>query len=177
MNRESFVSPLIGEFLAFLKAAQSMNEFAKQITESPAMKAVKEMADDNHPSALAINAEVKRLTESPAMKAMKDIADNHHKQMEALTRYARSTRGRIEMALYRKENKGEQLATLVAKVLDGFFLAQMMAKVLPGLSKFAKRKSGRARVMALRGLALSCAPNLFRKSDKLIISRAIPGIA
>ena len=144
-----------------------MNEFAKQITESPAMKAVKEIADNHR----------KLVTESPAMKAMKEMADNHRKQMEAITRYARSTRGRKEMSMYRKANKGEKLAAFIAKVLDGIFLLQSMAKVLPRLSKFTKRKCGRARLMALRGLALSCAPNSSRTSDKLFFSRPMPGIA
>jgi hypothetical protein len=147
MNREFFAPLPSGQFLSLIKSTQAMNEFAKQITESP------------------------------AMKAMIEMADNHRKQMEAITRYARSTRGRKEMSMYRKANKGEKLAAFIAKVLDGIFLLQSMAKLLPRLSKFTNRKCGRALLMALRGLALSCAPNSSRKSDKSFISRAILGIA
>jgi len=124
---------------------------------------------------LAINVEVKIHTESPAMKAMREMAGNQRKQVEIITRWARSNRGRIEMALYHKENKSEKLATFIAKVLDGFSLAQFIATFLPSLLEFTKRKSRRARLMALRGLALSCAPNLSRRSDMPFISRAIRG--
>jgi len=163
MKQDAFFPQLGRQFPSLEKSVQSMNaasEFAK------------------------------RVTESPAMKAMNEMNESSRKLMDKLENYLESPRGRIETSLHRKgngdnnlvsfankivdvlyriETKGEQLSTLILGIFRALLLAMVFVVAPPSESgNFPTPTRVRARLMALRGLALSCAPNSSWKSDKFI---------
>jgi hypothetical protein len=79
--------------------------------------------------------------------------------------------------MYRRSITGDKFSRLVSKPIEALFQAlQVFAEFI--VPKFIIQKpQRRAQIMSIRGLALSCAPNMTRISDINTFSRSYSGIA
>jgi hypothetical protein len=94
------------------------------------------------------------------------------KTISRLLTWSNTPRVKSELFMYRKSATAEKFSKLVAiplerliLVLNSFFEFSDLNKILPITQK-------RARIMSIRGLALSCAPNFTPSSDVKTFSRS-----
>lgn len=108
---------------------------------------------------------------------LKAAADHFQKTIGPLLEWAKKPRVRSELFMYRKSATAEKFSKLVSiplekliHILNSFFEFFDLSKILPITQR-------RARIMSIRGLALSCAPNFTSLSDVKSFSRSSWGIA
>jgi hypothetical protein len=96
-----------------------------------------------------------------------------------LIEWAKSPKARCELFMYKRSRIGEKFSKLIASPLEFLVVIQERIRLFFA-SKFpvsSYRPTGRAQIMSIRGLALSCAPNHTRISDINLSSRSFSGIA
>lgn len=104
-------------------------------------------------------------------------AESFDKAVAPLLKWAKNPRVKSELFMFRKSATGEKFSQLVTLTLEELVL------ILNSLFEFLTSKTStpinhkRAQIMSIRGLALSCAPNLTRISDNNSFSRLHRGIA
>ncbi len=102
-------------------------------------------------------------------------AESFERAVGPLLNWAKNPRVKSELFMFRKSATGEKFSQLVALSLEKLVL------ILDSLFEFLTSKIAkpithkRARIMSIRGLALSCAPNFTQISDINSMSRLLPG--
>jgi len=117
------------------------------------------------------------LLSQSATQAQITLAASFQKSVGQLLSWAKNPRVKSELFMYRKSATAEKFSKLVSiplekliLILNSFFEYLDLTKILPITQR-------RARIMSIRGLALSCAPNVTRKSDINSFSRLYRGFA
>ncbi len=128
--------------------------------------------------ALLLNKYSQRvLLSKGATDAQIKLAASFDKSLGRLLSWAKNPRVKSELFMYRKSATAEKFSKLVSiplekliLVLNSFFEFSDLSKILPITQR-------RARIMSIRGLALSCAPNYTQISDINSFSRLLRGPA
>jgi molybdenum-dependent DNA-binding transcriptional regulator ModE len=107
----------------------------------------------------------KALAESPNIKALQNMGDKYREQLKILRQWAQNPKHRMEMHQFRKQVKGAKLGAFLHKVIREVEAISARALTVINVKTQHEDKTGRERMMALRGLAQSCAPNSERVSD------------
>jgi len=107
----------------------------------------------------------KALAESPNIKALQSMGDKYRDQLKILRQWAQNPKHRMEMYQFRKQIKGAKLGAFLHKAIREVVSLCARAFTVINVRTRHEDKSGRERMMALRGLAQSCAPNSERVSD------------
>ena len=107
----------------------------------------------------------KALAESPNIKALQTMGDKYREQLKILRQWAQNPKHRMEMHQFRKQIKGAKLGAFLHKAIREVEALVTRAFTVINVRSRHEDKSGRERMMALRGLAQSCAPNSERVSD------------
>jgi hypothetical protein len=112
-----------------------------------------------------------------SQEQLRVAADHFQKTIGPLLEWAKKPRVRSELFMYRKSATAEKFSKLVSiplekliLILNSFFEFLELSHILPITQR-------RAQIMSLRGLALSCAPNVTRISDINSFSRLYRGFA
>jgi hypothetical protein len=142
-NREIFpVTTVAPAFIEFLESTKRMNEYAQGLKDA-----------------------AQKFLDSPSMKATEALASRFQEQTKSMRKLMGNPRFRLEMQIFRKKNKGTELAEFLERIIRevSFTISRIFIVNIVRIKD--ESKSGRERMMALRGLALSCAPNTERVSD------------
>jgi len=107
----------------------------------------------------------KTLTDSPNIKALQGMGNKYRDQLKILRQWAQNPKHRMEMHQFRKQIKGAKLGAFLHKAIREVKAISARAFTLINVRTKHEDKTGRERMMALRGLAQSCAPNSERVSD------------
>jgi hypothetical protein len=129
-------------FIEFLESTKRINFYAQGLKDS-----------------------VQKVLDSPSLKATEALASRFQEQNKLMRKLVANPRFRLEMQIFRKKNKGTELAEFLERVIREvlFTISRIFTVNIVRIKD--ESKSGRERMMALRGLALSCAPNTERVSD------------
>jgi hypothetical protein len=117
------------------------------------------------------------LLSQSATQAQIALAASFQKSVGQLLSWAKNPRVKSELFMYRKSATAEKFSKLVSIPLEKLILILNSFLAYLDLTKILPITQGRARIMSIRGLALSCAPNLTRISDINSFSRLYRGFA
>lgn len=131
------------------------------VTLAPAMA---EFIESTNRMAAQMN-QFKILTESPSIKALQSMGDKYRDQLKILRQWAQNPKHRMEMHQFRKQIKGAKLGAFLHKAIREVEAFSARAFTEINVRTKHEDETGRERMMALRGLAQSCAPNSERVSD------------
>lgn len=108
---------------------------------------------------------------------IKVVTDQFQKTIGPLLEWAKKPRVKSELFMYRRSITGDKFSKLVSKPIE--VLIEVMAIFAKFITpkRIVENTQRRAQIMSIRGLALSCAPNLTRISDINLLSRSYSGIA
>jgi hypothetical protein len=108
---------------------------------------------------------MKLISESPTVNALLALGKKHQEHTRILRELVKNPRLKMEMQLLRKQKRGYGLFALLHKAIELVLFLISRIRTALNIKIHPENKSGRARMMGLRGLALSCAPNAKRVSD------------
>lgn len=108
---------------------------------------------------------------------LKIASDFFESSIGPLLNWAKNPRVKSELFMYRKSATAEKFSKLVSIPLEKLILILKSSFEFLGLSQILPITQRRAQIMSLRGLALSCAPNVTRISDINSSSRLYRGFA
>jgi hypothetical protein len=91
----------------------------------------------------------------------------YQKSAEPMLKWIKSSRGRCELYMYKRSQIRDKFSRLVARPIEFLVVVQniVLAFFKSRLRISRVQRCGRAQIMSIRGLALSCAPNFSRISD------------
>ncbi len=142
-NREILPATTVSPaFLEFLESATRMNEYAQRLKNA-----------------------TQKIIDSPSLKATDALAKRFQEQTKSMRKLVTNPRFRLELQIFRKKYAGTQLSEFLDRVIREVLLVISRIFSTSVVTIKDEGKSGRERMMALRGLALSCAPNAQRVSD------------
>lgn len=133
------------------------------VSIDPALLELRESLKGFQTYALRVQHQMKAITESPSMKALDAMRKKYHEQTKIIRKALSNPRFRVEVQLLRKKNKGTELGAFLYTILIHYLTSLTFAVI--NVKNRLETKTGRERMMALRGLAQSCAPNAQRVSD------------
>ena len=105
------------------------------------------------------------------------LAASFQKSVGQLLSWAKNPRVKSELFMYRKSATAEKFSRLVSIPLEKLILVLNSFFEFSDLTLILSITQRRARIMSIRGLALSCAPNFTAVSDVKSFSRSSWGIA
>ncbi len=108
---------------------------------------------------------------------LKIASDFFKSSIGPLLNWAKNPRVKSELFMYRKSATAEKFSKLVSIPLEKLILTLNSFFEYLDLTKILPITQRRARIMSIRGLALSCAPNVTRISDINSFSRLYRGFA
>ena len=132
---------------------------------SPAMDSMMNSVNRLNAYAQSVTQSMKLITDSPTVKAFVEMSKRYQEHTRILRELASNPRFKMEMQLLRKKERGNGLFALLHKVIERVLFLISRFRTVINVKTHPENKSGRARMMGLRGLALSCAPNAKRVSD------------
>lgn len=132
---------------------------------SPAMDSMMDSVNRLNAYAKSVTQSMKVITDSPTVKMFMELSKRYQEHTRFLRELARNPRFKMEMQLLRKQERGNGLFALLHKVIERVRFLISHIRTVINVKTHPENKSGRARMMGLRGLALSCAPNTERVSD------------
>jgi hypothetical protein len=132
---------------------------------SPAMDSMMDSVNRLNAYARSVTQSMKLITESPTVNAFLALGKKHQEHTRILRELVKNPRFKMEMQLFRKQKRGNGLFALLHKVIERVLFLISRIRTAINVKTHPENKSGRARMMGLRGLALSCAPNAKRVSD------------
>lgn len=132
---------------------------------SPAMDSMMNSVNRLNAYAQSVTQSMKLITDSPTVKAFVEMSKRYQEHTRILRELASNPRFKMEMQLLRKKERGNGLFALLHKVIKRVLFLISRIRTVINVKTHPENKSGRARMMGLRGLALSCAPNAKRVSD------------
>lgn len=132
---------------------------------SPAMDSMMDSVNRLNAFAQSVTQSMKLITDSPTVKAFAEMSKRYQEHTRFLRELARNPRFKLEMQLLRKQERGNGLFALLHKIIERVLFLISRIRAVINVKTHPENKSGRERMMGLRGLALSCAPNAKRASD------------
>lgn len=136
-----------------------------RVVISPALDSTMESVNRLNAYAKSVTQSMKVITDSPTVNAFMEMGKRYQEHTRILRELARNPRFRMEMQIFRKQKSKTGLFAFIYKIIrDVQSLISRVRRVI-SVKTSHESKTGRERMMALRGLALSCAPNTERVSD------------
>jgi hypothetical protein len=107
---------------------------------------------------------------------LKAVSDSFQRTLAPFLKLAKNPRFRSELFMHRRKGIQDKFFKLVASPLELAVLELQVLFTFLNSTKNNFPEPRRAQIMSLRGLALSCAPNLTQKGDIKLLSRSKLGM-